>query len=144
MDNLTAEQRKKNMKNIKSKNTKPELLLRKVLWNRGFRYRLYGKDIFGNPDIYLKGKRIAIFIDSDSWHGKLYQEGKSIPQTNQEYWIKKLERNLKRDKVVNNQLLTSNWLVIRVWESTIKKDVKNTADTVMQIMQDNHKGFFSL
>jgi DNA mismatch endonuclease (patch repair protein) len=100
MDNLTIEQRKKNMRNIKSKDTKPELLLRKALWSKGIRYRLHGKDIFGKPDIYIKSKKIAIFVDSDFWHGKLYKEGKAIPKSNQEYWISKLERNIERDKKI--------------------------------------------
>ena len=97
MDNLTREQRKKNMQNIRSKNTKPELLLRKALWTKGIRYRLHAKDIIGKPDIYIKKYKIAIFVDSDFWHGRLYKEGKAIPKSNQDYWIPKLERNILRD-----------------------------------------------
>lgn len=124
MDNLTPEQRKKNMQNIKSKDTKPELLLRKALWNQGIRYRLHGKTIFGKPDIYIKSKKIAIFVDSDFWHGRLYLEGRSIPKSNQDYWIPKLERNIERDKLVNQTLEKQGWVVLRFWESEIKKEIE--------------------
>jgi DNA mismatch endonuclease (patch repair protein) len=103
MDILTPEQRKKNMQNIKSKNTKHEIKFRKALWRKGIRYRLNVKDVYGKPDVCIKNKKIAIFIDSEFWHGKYLLEGK-IPKTNQEFWIKKLNRNIKRDKEVNGVL----------------------------------------
>lgn len=137
MDNLTKEQRKKNMQNIKSKDTKPELLLRKALWAEGVRYRLHGKDIFGKPDIYIKSKKIAIFVDSDFWHGRLYQEGKSIPKSNKDYWIPKLERNIQRDKDVNKTLEEEGWVVLRFWESDIKSNIKNCiAKILMSIITE--------
>lgn len=123
MDNLTPEQRKRNMQNIRSKDTKPELILRKRLWQEGVRYRIHGKEIIGKPDIYFKGHKIAIFIDSDFWHGRLYKEGKAVPKSNQEYWIPKLERNIARDKEVNEQLKSDGWRVLRYWESEIKKEL---------------------
>lgn len=137
MDNLTPEQRKKNMQNIKSKNTKPEMLLRKKLFKSGLRYRIHGKDIFGKPDIYIKSKKIAIFIDSDFWHGRLYKEGKSIPKTNQDYWIPKLERNIKRDIEVTEKLQSDGWTVIRFWETDIKKNLDECADTVLSQLNKN-------
>lgn len=132
MDNLTPEQRKKNMQNIRSKDTKPELILRKQLWRQGIRYRIHGKDIFGKPDIYLKGKKIAIFVDSDFWHGRLYKEGKAVPKSNQEYWIPKLERNIARDIQVNKKLKDEGWIVLRFWE---KEVLKNTDECVADIIQ---------
>lgn len=134
MDNLTTEQRKKNMRHIRSKNTKPELLLRKKIWKEGIRYRIHGKDIFGKPDIYFKGRKIAIFVDSDFWHGKLYKEGKSIPKSNVEYWIPKLERNISRDQEVNKILISQGWTVLRYWESEIKKELnKCVAEIINEI-----------
>lgn len=135
MDNLTPDQRRKNMRNIRSKNTKPELLLRKHLWQKGLRYRIHGKDIIGKPDIYMKGKKIAIFVDSDFWHGRLYCEGKAIPKSNQAYWIPKLERNIKRDQEVNKKLVSEGWTVVRCWESSLKKDINQCVDKIMQIVQ---------
>lgn len=137
MDNLTPEQRKKNMQNIKSKNTKPEMLLRKKLFQCGLRYRIHGKDIFGKPDIYIKSKKIAIFIDSDFWHGRLFKEGKSIPKTNQDYWIPKLERNIKRDIEVTEKLQSDGWTVIRFWETDIKKNLDKCADIVLNQLNKN-------
>ena len=135
MDNLTIEQRKLNMRNIKSKNTQPELMLRKKLWSMGIRYRLHSKDVFGKPDIYIKKYKIAIFVDSDFWHGKLYQEGKSIPKTNQEYWIPKLERNILRDIEVNKTLKAQGWTVLRYWESELKKDIYKCVDTIIEYIK---------
>ncbi len=134
MDNLTNEQRKLNMRNIKSKNTQPELLLRKKLWGLNVRYRLHGKGIFGKPDIYIKKYKIAIFIDSDFWHGKLYQEGKSIPKTHQEYWIPKLERNIARDIEVNKTLIAQGWTVLRYWESDIKTKLDICVSEIINII----------
>ena len=137
MDNLTPEQRKKNMQNIKSKNTKPEMLLRKKLFKSGLRYRIHGKDVFGKPDIYIKSKKIAIFIDSDFWHGRLYKEGKSVPKTNQDYWIPKLERNIKRDTEVTEKLQSDGWTVIRFWETDIKKNLDECAEIVLNQLNKN-------
>lgn len=134
MDNLTIEQRKLNMRNIRSKNTKPELSLRRELWSKGIRYRLHGKNIFGKPDIYIKKYKIAIFVDSDFWHGRLYQEGKSIPKTNQEYWIPKLERNISRDIEVNKRLKEQGWIVLRYWESEIKTKVNDCVNEILEMV----------
>lgn len=134
MDNLTPEQRKKNMQNIRSKDTKPELILRKELWQKGIRYRIHGKGIFGKPDIYLKGRKIAIFVDSDFWHGRLYKEGKAIPKSNQDYWIPKLERNIARDEEVTNTLKSEGWIVLRYWESDIKKELARCTDEILKVV----------
>ena len=78
---------------------------------------------FGKPDICFKSKKIAIFCDSDFWHGKYYKEGINIPKTNKDYWIKKFNRNIKRDKDVNEILNKEGWKVLRFWESDIKRDI---------------------
>ncbi len=130
MDNLTPEQRKKNMKNIKSKNTKPEIIFRKALWKQGIRYRVNVKDVMGKADICIKSKKIAIFIDSEFWHGKMYLEGK-IPKSNQEYWIPKLERNIQRDKEVNNYLEKNGWKIFRFWTKDINKKLNFLIDDVV-------------
>lgn len=131
MDNLTPEQRRKNMQNIKSKNTKPEMLFRKALWKRGIRYRVNVKDIMGKPDVCIKSKKIAIFIDSEFWHGKMYLEGK-IPKTNQEYWIPKLKRNIQRDKEVNDFLERNGWKVFRFWSKEVKNNLNHIIGEVIQ------------
>lgn len=130
MDNLTPSQRKKNMQNIKSKDTKPELLFRKALWRYNIRYRIHVKDVIGKPDICIKSKKIAIFIDSEFWHGKQFLEGK-IPQSNQEYWIPKLKRNIERDKKVNIALEQAGWKVFRFWEKEIYKNADQLVSKVV-------------
>jgi DNA mismatch endonuclease (patch repair protein) len=113
--------RSENMRRIKSKDTSIEILLRKELWKRGLRYRKNVKDVFGKPDIVFKGKKVAIFADSEFWHGKYLMEGKYIPQTNTEFWVEKIKRNIERDKEVNKKLKNDGWTVLRFWESDIRK-----------------------
>src|ERR1700756_5196002 len=86
------------MSKIKGKNTSPELMLRKVLWNSGLRYRLHNKKLPGNPDISMKKYKIAIFIDGEFWHGYNWEEKKTKIKTNRDFWIPKIERNMQRDK----------------------------------------------
>lgn len=97
--------RSENMRRIKSKDTSIEIKLRKALWNKGFRYRKNCKDIFGNPDLCFKKKKVAIFCDSEFWHGKNLLEKKYIPKTNTNFWIPKLKRNIERDLQVNKKLI---------------------------------------
>lgn len=119
------------MSHIHSKDTKLEILLRKALWHRGLRYRKNYKKLPGPPDIALTRYRIAIFVDGDFWHTKGHQEhpGEQIT-SNQEYWQKKLKRNVERDKEVNDELSDMGWLVLRFWDSDIKKDLQKCVDIV--------------
>jgi len=115
--------RSENMRRIRSKDTSIEIKLRKALWARGYRYRKNCKDVYGKPDICFKAKKIAIFCDSEFWHGKFYLEGKYIPKTNTEFWIQKFERNIARDQKVNSKLESSGWKVLRLWEDDINKNM---------------------
>ena len=94
MDDLTPEQRKKNMQAIRSKDTTIELALRKALWKKGIRYRKNYKGLIGKPDIVITKYRIVVFCDSDFWHGYDWDNRKSRIKSNQEYWIPKIERNM--------------------------------------------------
>ncbi len=132
MDNLTKEQRRKNMQSIKSANTKSELLLRRALWEKGYRYRKNVKNILGKPDICFIRKKIAVFCDSDFFHGKFYQEGIKIPKTNTDYWIKKFTQNIERDAIVTKELKKMGWTVIRLWET----DIKNNLDECVKIIEN--------
>ena len=118
------------MRRIKSKDTSIEILLRKELWKRGFRYRKNAKDVFGKPDIVFKGKKLAIFADSEFWHGKYLLEGKYIPKTNTEFWINKITRNIERDKEVNQKLKDDGWTVLRFWESDIRKKLSECIELI--------------
>lgn len=112
--------RSENMSHIRGKDTSIEIALRKALWSKGVRYRKNCKDVFGKPDICFKGKKIAVFCDSEFWHGKFYLEGKYIPKTNIQYWIEKLEKNIARDSIVNEKLKNNGWTVLRFWENDIE------------------------
>ncbi len=126
--------RSENMRRIKSKDTSIEIILRKELWKRGLRYRKNVKDIFGKPDIVFKGKKLAVFADSEFWHGKQLLEGKYIPKTNTEFWVNKITRNIERDKEVNEKLQNDGWTILRFWETDIRKDVSSCADTIEEIL----------
>ena len=112
MDNLTKEQRHKNMVNIKSKDTSIEVCLRKALWARGIHYRKNYDKIPGKPDIALTKYRIAIFCDSEFFHGKDWEvlKPRLKKSNNSDYWIHKISRNMERDDEVNKQLLFMGYI----------------------------------
>ncbi len=124
MDVLTKEQRKKNMQAIKDKDTKVELLLRKELWMRGYRYRKNCKDIYGKPDIAFPGKKVAIFCDGEFWHGYKWETEKYKIKSRREFWWNKIESNMRRDKEVNFELEKQGWTVLRFWNKEVIKDIK--------------------
>lgn len=130
MDPLTPEQRRKNMQAIRGKDTSIEVKLRKELWQRGIHYRKNCKKVCGRPDIAFLGKKVAVFCDSEFWHGYNWEHKKETIQTNRDFWISKIERNMKRDDEVNEQLNSDGWVVIRFWGKEIIKDVSRCADII--------------
>lgn len=123
------------MSKIKSQNTKPELKLKKTLWNLGFRYRKNVKKLPGTPDIVFPKDKIVIFVDGEFWHGYNWEEKKTKIKTNRDFWIPKIERNIQRDKR-NNQLLSeSGWYVLRFWEHEIKKDFEDCISQIINYFQ---------
>ncbi len=122
MPNMTKEQKSKNMRAVKNKGSKIEKLLAKELWSNGLRYRKNDKTIFGTPDFVFKGLKIAVFCDSEFWHGKDWEIRKNDFKSNQEFWIPKIERNIQRDKEVNEYLSKNDWTVLRFWGKEIEKD----------------------
>lgn len=123
MDKLTKEQRRKNMQAVKSHGSKIELALSKELWKRGYRYRKNDKTVFGKPDLTFKKYKLAIFVDSEFWHGKNWETKKNDHKSNQEFWHTKIERNIERDKEVNEYLTNNGWKVLRFWGNDIKKNL---------------------
>ena len=128
MDRHTPEQRHKNMQAVKSKDSEIERLLRKELWKRGLRYRKNVKNIIGKPDIVFIGKKVAVFCDSEFWHGYNWEERKADIKTRREFWIPKIERNMRRDLEVNTALTEAGWTVLRFWGKDIKKHCSECAD----------------
>ena len=131
MDVLTKEQRQKNMRAIKSKGTKIEELLGKHLWSKGYRYRKNNNNVFGNPDFTSKKYKVAVFSDSEYFHGKDWESQKYRIKTNTEFWHKKIEKNIERDKLVNDTLLNNGWKVIRFWG----EEIKSNPDLCVQIIE---------
>ncbi len=138
MDTLTPEQRRKNMKSIKSKDTKIELKLRKELWNRGYRYRKNVKSLPGTPDIVFSKYKLAIFCDSEFFHGKDWEvlKPRLEKSNNSEFWISKISQNRERDEKVNKQLLFQGWTVIRFWGTDITKNLDECVKVIEETMFD--------
>ena len=132
MGKLTKEQKSKNMRAVKSKNTKLERTLGKSLWSKGYRYRKNDKSVFGKPDFCFKSLKIAIFCDSEFWHGKDWEVHKHDHKSNVEFWHTKIERNIERDKEVNERLIKDGWTVLRFWG----KEILNNLDYCTDIIED--------
>ncbi len=125
MDKLTKEQRRKNMQAIKSKGSKIEIMLAKAMWEKGLRYRKNDKTVIGKPDFTFKKYKIAVFCDSEFCHGKDWKKKKLEHKSNIKFWHQKIERNIQRDREVNEELLKNGWQVIRFWGKDIKKELVN-------------------
>jgi DNA mismatch endonuclease Vsr len=130
VDNLTKEQRRKNMQHIRSKGTTPERIITKELKRRKIYFAQHPANIIGKPDIVFRRKKVAVFIDSDFWHGNPYKF--IMPKTNVEYWEKKIINNKKRDKKVNQSLKKDGWKIIRIWENDIKKNTDKSINKILK------------
>ena len=139
MDNISPERRSWNMSRIRSKDTSIEVILRRALWNRGIRYRKNYKLLPGTPDIAITKHRIAIFCDSEFFHGKDWEKLKLRIQngSNSSYWIKKISSNRERDDVVNKALKHREWTVLRFWGQDIKKHTEECVKVVEEAITDN-------
>ena len=148
MDHLTPQQRQKNMAAIHGKDTKPEMIVRRGLWKRGFRYRLNHKRLPGHPDLVLRKYRTCIFVNGCFWHGhgaSLNEKGEminekcccKIPKTNREFWVAKIRRNKERDKKEQKKLAAMGWHCITIWECELKPSKREeTLDSIAFTM--NH------
>jgi len=157
MDKLTVKQRHNNMAAIRSKDTKPEMIVRRGLWKRGFRYRLNHKRLPGHPDLVLRKYRTCIFVNGCFWHGHgvtespvqgegLMVQGSNcckIPKTNREFWVAKIKRNKERDKEEQKQLAQMGWHCITVWECELtpkkrEETLESIAFTLNHIYLQDH------
>jgi DNA mismatch endonuclease, patch repair protein len=130
------------MSQVKGKNNKAEIALRKELWKRGYRYRLYDPRLPGKPDLVFSGCKVVVFIDGDFWHGRaLIEQGEeallqAIRTERNKWWLEKLSKTVERDKKVTQELKDNDWKVIRLWESQVKADVKIAADRVEELLKE--------
>jgi len=122
MDTLTQEQRTRCMSRIKSKNTKPEIIVRKVLTKLGYRYRLHVKILPGKPDIVFSKRKLVIFINGCFWHQHQGCKRQSLPKTNTEYWHNKLQRNIEKQKKDIDELISLKWKVTIIWECDTRNE----------------------
>lgn len=139
MDVLTPEQRRKNMQRIRSKDTSIELMLRKALWHRGYRYRKNYKKLPGKPDIAITKQKVAIFCDSEFFHGKDWEvkKPKLEKSNNPDFWIGKIERNMQRDLENDQKLQFLGWTVIHFWGKEIKKDLDGCIRVIEEAIFEN-------
>lgn len=134
---ITTKKRSDLMRKIKSNNTSPEIKLRKALWAQGIRYRIKNESIPGKPDIAIKKYKLAIFVDGEFWHGYNWSEKKTRIKSNRDYWIKKIEGNIQRDKRVNMVLKENGWTVLRYWQNEIKKDLDRCIYEIKKVIEDS-------
>lgn len=134
-DRHTPEQRRKNMQAVKNKDTGIEIMLRKELWRRGVRYRKNVKSVFGHPDIAFIGKKVAVFCDSEFWHGYDWENKKNDIKSRRDFWIPKIEKNIARDIIVNETLKEAGWTVLRFWGKDIKSDLQRCVEQIIQALQ---------
>lgn len=125
------------MRSNKSKDTKPELAMRKALWQAGIRgYRLHWKKAPGKPDIAFPGKKLAIFLNGCFWH-RCPKCKLSMPKNNSDFWVLKFERNVERDQQKIDSLKKLNWKVIVIWECEMKHDLSEKVKRVKQLLIDH-------
>lgn len=136
MDNHTVEQRRKNMQAVKNKDSQIELMLRRELWGRGIRYQKNCTKVFGKPDIVFIGKKVAVFCDSEFWHGYDWENRKKDIKSKREFWIPKIERNIQRDIEVTEKLTLDGWTVLRFWGNDIKKNLTKCADIIERTIKE--------
>jgi len=119
----TTKERSEMMSKIGARETKPEIRLRKTLWALGFRYRKNVKSLPGKPDIYIPKYKLVIFIDGGFWHGYNWKERRDKIKSNRDFWIPKIERNIQRDREINQQLHQAGYHVIRFWDHQVKNEM---------------------
>ena len=139
MDVLNPEQRKKSMQHNRSKDTSIELVLRRALWHKGYRYRKNYKKLPGSPDIAFTRQKVVIFCDSEFFHGKDWKVKKSKLQkgNNPDFWIAKIERNMKRDLENDKKLKFLGWTVIHFWGGEIKRNLDECVHIVEEAIFEN-------
>lgn len=136
VDHLTPEQRRRCMQANRSRGTKPEQMLARELWRRGYRYRKNVRGVPGSPDICFKSKKVAVFVDGDFWHGNNWEVQKQRIKSNRDFWYAKIERNQARDQRVNQRLTAMGWKVLRFWETEIRKHLSRCADQVEDVLRE--------
>ena len=127
------------MQAVRSTGSQIEITFAKALFALGLRYRKNDKTVFGKPDLTFKKYKIAVFVDSEFWHGKDWEIHKHDHKSNQKFWFAKIERNISRDKEVNDELFKNGWKVIRVWGKDITKNLRTCTDKILQEIDETKR-----
>jgi DNA mismatch endonuclease (patch repair protein) len=135
MDLLTADQRSRLMSRVRSKDTRPELLVRRLVYNMGFRYRLHRADLPGHPDLVFSKKRRIVFVHGCFWHRHKGCKLASSPKTRTEFWENKFSSNLARDERVHSELLALGWKMLVVWECETRHPLE-LAEKLLEFLAD--------
>jgi DNA mismatch endonuclease Vsr len=139
MDKLTVEQRRKNMQAVRASGSKIETALAKALFAQGLRYRKNDRTVFGKPDLTFKKYKLAVFVDSEFWHGKDWETKKYDHKSNQEFWLTKIERNIERDKEVNEKLIEEGWKILRFWGKDITKNLDKCINKIQKTINETER-----
>lgn len=139
MDNLSPEDRRKNMQNIRSTNTKMEQRVLRKLWKLGLRYRKNVRSLPGKPDIAIKKYKIVVFLDSCFFHACPHHF--IMPKNNRDYWEKKIKRNIERDYEINQYYLNNEWTVMRFWEHETRKELDKVVNHIIEAVQERKNCF---
>lgn len=126
----TTKQKNAEMSRVHSTGGKDEVILRKMLWHKGIRYRINYKGLPGKPDIAITKYKIAVFIDGEFWHGYNWKVKRTRIKRNRDYWIPKIEKNMERDKKVTNELEAMGWTVLRFWSKKVLKNPEYYAELI--------------
>jgi len=140
----TAQEISRNMSKIRCKDTDIELLLRKALWQKGLRYRKNPKNICGKPDLAFISKKVAVFCDSEFWHGFDWENRKKDFKVRSDFWIPKIERNIQRDIKVTRQLQNEGWIVLRFLGKEIKNNLEKCVQKIEQSLNRRTQSNFSV
>jgi DNA mismatch endonuclease (patch repair protein) len=122
----------------RSTGTKPERMLARELWRRGYRYRKNVRSVPGTPDICFKSRKVAVFVDGDFWHGRDWERARQRIKSNREFWYAKIERNMARDFRTDQRLQARGWRVLRFWASEVMKHLSECADRVEEVLREVH------
>ena len=139
MDTLTPDKRSYVMGQVKSKDTKPEMIVRKLVYSLGYRYRLHVSTLPGRPDLVFKSRKKVIFVHGCFWHQHFCRSGLRRPKSNEEFWDLKLDENVERDKKNQEMLDEMGWETLIIWECEIK-DADSIENTIYGFMEDKDEG----
>ena len=127
------------MQAVRATGSKIETTLAKALFAKGLRYRKNDRTVFGKPDLTFKKYKLAIFVDSEFWHGKNWEIKKFEHKSNQEFWIAKIKRNIERDIEVNEKLIAEGWKVLRFWGKDITKNLENCINKIQRTINETER-----